>query len=185
MCASSRTDLSAVAKKYGKKGAKATAKALRKIGTKLPKTGEQLEGQLEEMLDMMPLADAAVMIAGFFAGYHSLTPMTMLMSGFKGFADTMKDVEHFAMDPPLRGLLGISEAEWHAALKKTYGLDYPLSDAEKAAVAGVNSYKLSMACIGLIESYMITRPGALAGVLNFIGQMAQATAEGIDAVIPG
>ena len=149
--------------KVAKKGAKAAVKGGESFAVKLPKTTKELDETMQELLGKIPVADAMVCVAGFYAGYQGMTPMTMIMGGLKGFGAGVSTVTtvvgSVAFDPTniLRNLVD------------------KVAEEKKEAVA--LQWKLTMACIGLIEAYMITRPGALAAVGNLAAAMTQA---GID-----
>ena len=155
----------------------ASSRTVRSKTLKLPRTAKELDEAMQDLLSKLPLADAAVMMGGFFAGYHGMTPMTALLGGIGkiGVAAPIAGNVIFDMIDPF-GFFHQKAAERAAA---TTPEDIARVEHEMAML------RWSMACVGLVEAYMMTRPGALQGVLNFVGQMAQATAEGIDAIIPG
>ena len=87
---------------------------------------------------------------------------------------TTKDVTtviHHPADPP-----------WHAyAWDETVTTKVAVEQTEKTAEQAVSakildSTKICMGCIGAIEAYMITRPGALAAMTGLVGDLAQAAA---------
>jgi hypothetical protein len=158
-----------------RKGAKLTEASLRKLSVTLPKTGAELEKFLQEGMEHLPVADVMVMGAGFYAGYHMMTPFTLMMSRIFS-AGKLLNPATWAMDLASAVSLQIDGI----------GISDPVQKETKKNELELR-YKLGYASIGLIEAYMVTRPGFMSGMLNFLGQLTLAGAEaikGIGEIIP-
>lgn len=146
---------------------------------RLPKTENEFEEAFTDLFSQMNPADVAIMTAGFFAGYHCMTPMTLLIQGAKGVMDTVDQIATgaqaagatlaesymFITGLPMELASFFTTGQW---IDPSTGTSYVPTKAQTKTQSVVNSTKWSYACLGLIEAYMITRPGALAAVLGLL-----------------
>jgi hypothetical protein len=161
---------------------KKTHKALKAFKEyQLPKSPADIDKMMENALDKVPFSDYIIMASGFYAGFHGFTPATMML-GLFGVGKKMPSYTIFGIEvPDPMGFVSTAiknMAAQNPELAAKYGItgqagEFPLE------------IKFAYGCVGLIEAYMMTRPGAMGAMLNFVTGMAQATAAGIDALIPG
>ena len=148
---------------------------------KLPTSPQHIDDLMKGAMEKMPFSDYVVLASGFYAGYMGLTPATMMLGMF-GVGKKIPSFSIFGIEVP--DPLGFIS---------TMVKDIAAKDPAKAAEWGISGQtgsfpleiKIAYACVGMIEAYMMTRPGAMGAMLNFVTGMAQATAAGIDAIIPG
>jgi|WetSurMetagenome_2_1015567.scaffolds.fasta_scaffold104612_3 hypothetical protein len=135
--------------------------------------------------------DLFILSAGFIAGYHGYTPVTSLMKLGGGAISSIDDMKQKAKNGDVvagfelgfglgGGVLGAGIGAAYSAFSGVFSHvsnspDIPV-DKKKEILEGLIAH-LSMACIGAIEAYAITRPGTIAG----IGEIAK----GIGEMLPG
>jgi len=137
-----------------------TKKALLAYAQRVPKTAKDMEDILAESMARVPGADYIIMVSGFVAGMKGYTPFTALLKALGGLGGG-GDIGNFLFTPG-----------WKQILDAMTGTGQPEIAIED---------KLALGCAGLIEAYMMTRPGSLQAVLGFTSGMAQAVGE----IVPG
>lgn len=150
------------------------------------KKGEEIEEQLRDWFKTAKPEDLLIMSMGFFAGTQGYTPMTMLLKGFGGDklseqVDRMHNAKLKAVTQSVDQLRGINSflpmgaiSNWlfGYAEEQAVSLDQqlysntPLTADQLKEQTEAYKATLALGCVGAIESFMITRPGALASVIN-------------------
>lgn len=135
--------------------------------------------KIDALLAEIPVPDLLIMAAGAYAGSRGYTPMTSLIGGKAGeqiagllesmraHQDAMKWTMPFLAFGPLPLLMAI--------LFPVTPESPPEDVEEKKAAEDI----LALACIGMIEAYMMTRPGVLPALIEAAGQAVQGLGKGI------
>lgn len=148
---------------------------------------DKLTEALDKLLGEAPPQDILILAMGFIAGANGYTPLSALFksSGVLSSTDSLQE----------KAAKGDATAGFMSGLTSIPGLPIvggiaggliaglnglfptaPLSEPEKVTYDATMA-KLSLACIGAIEAYAITRPGTVAGIGEIV--------KGIGEIVPG
>ena len=161
-------------------------------------TKESKAAIIDRFLGEIPPADLLILTAGAIAGSQGYTPLTMLMNIGGGIANwaaqdlplAVKELDQKVKDDPWKWLTATIIAPiptliaswWEEEHRVTYAPPTAPEEAQKHQEAQIAM--LAMACIGMIESYAITRPGVVVGLAKIAGDVAVGMAKAASEVIP-
>lgn len=145
---------------------------------------------IDKLMSDLPPQDFTIMSLGAFAGWHGYTPLTALInaggsavSGVDNLAQRASQgdiVAGFETGMLTGGVLGGSIGAMFAAFSGAYngivGNQDIKKEDKKTILDGLVAH-MALACVGSIEAYAITRPGAIAGIGEIV--------KGIGEIIPG
>lgn len=135
--------------------------------------------------------DLALMSMGAFAGWHGYTPLTALINTAGAGVDFLQDIKEKAKKGdsiaaleygtamgainPMMGGPSTIAALLYPFFNPSYGDN--IATSEKVEIKDAVVAHLCLACIGAIETYVITRPGTIAGIGEIV--------KGIGEIVPG
>jgi hypothetical protein len=143
--------------------------------TKARKIDEEQRERFLTYLHRIPPQDAMIMSAGAIAGSQGYTPMTMILKALKGGVGVggMGNFQVNDILPLLTPGQAFNPAAYVGFGKILRDVIMPPSSGNASASSLGLSYDdlkmtAALASVGMIESYMITRPGAFGAVLNMV-----------------